>query len=150
MSKAKTAGEKATATAESALENGAAALKTGLEKALKGYDAFVGYGKDTAEAVTKSATVAGKGIESINSEIYSYSKQSIEDAVSATKAVMGSKSVHEAFEFQSDFAKSAFESYVAELSKITELSTAATKDAFAPFKGRVQAWLDTVQSVRVA
>ena len=148
MSKAKTAGEKATATAESALENGAAALKTGLEKTLKGYDAFVGYGKETADAVTKSATVAGKGIESINSEIYSYSKQSIEDAVSATKAVMGSKSVHEAFEFQTDFAKSAFESYVAELSKITELSTAATKDAFAPFKGRVQAWLDTVQSVR--
>jgi phasin family protein len=150
MSKAKTTGEKATATAESALENGAAALKTGLEKALKGYDAFVGYGKETADAVTKSATVAGKGMESINSEIYSYSKQSIEDAVSATKAVMGSKSVHEAFEFQSDFAKSAFEAYVAELSKITELSTAATKEAFAPFKGRVQAWLDTVQSVRVA
>jgi phasin family protein len=148
MSKAKTTGEKATATAESALENGAAALKTGLEKTLKGYDAFVGYGKETADAVTKSATVAGKGIESINSEIYSYSKQSIEDAVSATKAVMGSKSVHEAFEFQTDFAKTAFESYVAELSKITELSTAATKDAFAPFKGRVQAWLDTVQSVR--
>ena len=150
MSKAKTTGEKATATAESALENGAAALKTSLEKALKGYDAFVGYGKETADAVTKSATVAGKGMESINSEIYSYSKQSIEDAVSATKAVMGSKSVHEAFEFQSDFAKSAFEAYVAELSKITELSTAATKEAFAPFKGRVQAWLDTVQSVRVA
>jgi phasin family protein len=148
MSKAKTAGEKATASAETALENGAAALKTGLEKALKGYDAFVGYGKDTADAVTKSATVTGKSIETINSEIYSYSKQSIEDAVAATKAVMGSKSVHEAFEFQTDFAKSAFESYVAELSKISELATSATKDSFAPFKGRVQAWLDTVQSVR--
>src|SRR5258707_13163976 len=148
MSKAKTAGEKATATAESAMENGAAALKTGLEKTLKGYDAFVGYGKETADAVTKSATVAGKGIESINSEIYSYSKQSIEDAVAATKAVMGSKSVHEAFEFQTDFAKSAFESYVSELSKISELATAATKDSFAPFKARVQAWLDTVQSAR--
>jgi hypothetical protein len=83
MSKAKTAGEKATASAETVLENGAAAMKTGLEKALKGYDAFVGYGKETADAVTKSATVAGKGIESINSEIYSYSKQSIEDAVTA-------------------------------------------------------------------
>src|SRR5919198_367414 len=68
--------------------------------------------KDTADAVTKSATVAGKGIESINSEIYSYSKQSIEDAVAATKAVLGSKSVHEAFEFQTDYAKSAFEAYV--------------------------------------
>jgi len=147
MSKAKTA-EKATATAETALENGAAALKTGLEKALKGYDAFVTYGKDNAEAVTKSATVAGKGIETINSEIYSYSKQSVEDSVAATKAVLGSKSVHEAFEFQTDYVKSAFEAYVAEMSKITELATATTKDSYAPFKGRVQAWLDTVQTVR--
>jgi phasin family protein len=150
MSKAKTAGEKATATAETALENGAAALKSGLEKALKGYDALIGYNKDTAEAVMKSATTAGKGIESINSEIYSYSKQSIEDGVAATKAVLGSKSVHEAFEFQTDYAKSAFEAYVAELSKISELATATTKDIYAPFKGRVQAWLDTVQSVRTA
>jgi len=149
MTKTKAA-EKATISAESALESGAAAIKTGLEKALKSYDAFVGYGKDTAEAVTKSATTAGKGIETINSEIYSYSKQSIEDAVSATKAVLGSKSVHEAFEFQTDYAKSAFESYVAELSKISELATATTKDVYAPFKGRVQAWLDTVQAVRVA
>jgi phasin family protein len=150
MSKAKTAGEKVSTAAESALENGAAALKTGLEKALKGYDAVVGYGKDTADAYTKSATVAGKGIESINSEIYSYSKQSIEEAVTATKAVLGSKSIHEAFEFQTDFAKSAFESYVSELTKISELATSATKDSFAPFKGRVQAWLDVVQSSRVA
>ena len=149
MTKSKTA-EKATATAESALESGAAAIKTGMEKALKGYDAFVGYGKETAEAVTKSATTAGKGIEAINSEIYAYSKSSIEDAVTATKALLGSKSIHEAFEFQTDFAKSAFEAYVAEVSKISELATAATKDAYAPFKGRVQAWLDTVQSVRAA
>ena len=47
MTKTKTA-EKATATAESALETGAAALKTSMEKALKGYDAFVGYGKAAA------------------------------------------------------------------------------------------------------
>lgn len=150
MSKAKTAGEKAANTAETALENGAAALKTGLEKALKGYDAFLGYGKETAEAVMKSATVAGKGVESINNELYSFSRQSIEDSVAATKAVMGSKSVHEAFEFQTDFAKSAFEAYVAELSKISELATTATKDTFAPFKGRMQAWLDVVQSTRAA
>jgi phasin family protein len=148
MTKTKTA-EKATAAAETALENGAAALKTGLEKALKGYDAVLGYSKENAEAAMKSATVAGKGVESISSEIYSYSKQSIEDSVAASKAVMGSKSVHEAFEFQTDFAKSAFEAYVAELSKISELATSVTKDSFAPFKGRVQAWLDVVQAARV-
>ena len=57
----------------------------------------------------KSATVAGKGAETLNNEIYAYSKQSIEDSIAAGKAVLGSKSVHEAFEIQTDFAKSAFE-----------------------------------------
>ena len=80
MSKAKTAGEKAATSAETTLQNGADALKAGFEKAVKGYDTVLGYGKDTAEAMMKSATVAGKGVETINSEIYSYSKQSIEDS----------------------------------------------------------------------
>ena len=34
----------------------------------------------------------------------------------------------------------------AELTKISELIAAATKETFAPFKGRVQAWVDVVQS----
>ena len=90
---------------------------------MKSYDQFLGYGKDTVEAYMKSANVAGKGVETINSEIYSFSKQSIEDSIAATKAVLGSKSVHEAFELQTDFAKSAFEAYVGELTKLSELFT---------------------------
>jgi len=150
MSKAKTAGEKATATAEFAMANGADAIKAGFEKALKGYDAVLGFNKETAEAVAKSATVAGKGVETLNNEIYAYSKQSIEDTIAASKAIMGAKSVHEAFEFQTDFAKSAFETYVGELSKFGELMTATTKDTFAPLQGRVQAWLEVVQTTRAA
>jgi phasin family protein len=150
MTKAKLNGEKVAATAESALENGAQVLKAGFEKALKNYDAALGFGKDTAEAYVKSATVAGKGIESVNSEIYAYSKQSIEDTVAATKAVMGSKSVHEAFEYQTDFAKSAFEAYVGELSKVGELVTQVTKESYAPLQGRLQAWIDVVQTARTA
>ena len=47
---------------------------------------------------------------------------------------------------QTDFAKSAFETYVGELTKFSELFTAATKDSFAPLQGRVQAWVDVVQT----
>ncbi len=150
MTKAKTAGEKATATAEYAMANGADAMKSGFEKAVKGYETVLGFSKDTAEAVAKSATVAGKGVETINNEIYAYSKQSIEDSIAATKAIMSAKSVHEAFEFQSDFAKSAFETYVAALSKFGELMSAATKETVAPLQGRVQAWMEIVQTTRAA
>jgi phasin family protein len=148
MTKAKTAAEKATATAEYTFNTGAEAIKAGLEKAIAAYDNVASYGKDTAEAYMKSAAIAGKGIESINSELYSYSKGAIEESIAAGKALLGSKSVHEAFELQTDFAKSAFESYVGELTKFGELFTATAKNSFAPLQGRYQAWVDVVQSVR--
>ena len=150
MSKSKAAAEKTIGSAEATFFNGAEALKSGFEKAVKNYDTVLGYGKDTVEAYMKSATVAGKGIETINSEIYSYSKDAIEDSIAAGKAILGSKSVHEAFELQTDFAKSAFESYVSELTKFSELFTSTTKNTFAPLQGRVQAWVEVVQSARPA
>ncbi len=150
MSKAKTAAEKTTASAETTFLNGAEAMKAGFEKAVKNYDTVLSYGKDTAEAYMKSATLAGKGIETINSELYSYSKDAIEESIAAGKAMLGSKSIHEAFELQTDYAKSAFESYVSELTKFSELFTSTTKTTFAPLQGRVQAWVEVVQSARPA
>ena len=150
MTKAKTAAEKATATAEINFKTGTDAFKAGMEKAVAGYDSLVGYGKDTAEAYVKSATIAGKGIESLNSEIYSYSKGAIEESITAGKALLASKSVHEAFELQTGFAKSAFEAYVEELTKVGELFTATAKDSFAPLQGCYQAWVEVVQSARAA
>jgi phasin family protein len=148
MSKAKTAADKAAATAEATVAGGAEAIKAGFDKAIKNYDLVLGYGKDTAEAVMKSATAAGKGVETLTNEAYAYSRQSLEDSITATKAVMSSKSLHEAFEYQSDYAKSAFESYVGELTRFGELFTATAKDSFAPLQGRVEAWLDVVQTSR--
>ena len=98
----------------------------------------------------KAANVAGKGAETLHNEIYAYSKQSIEDSIAAAKALMASKSAHEAFELQTGFAKSAFEAYVSQLTKLSELMTATSKESLAPIQGRVQAWVDVVQSARAA
>lgn len=146
MTKAKTAAEKDFGTAEINFNAGADALKAGFDKAIAGYDNMVGYGKDTAEAMIKSATAAGKGAETLHNEIYAYAKQSMEDSMSAGKAILGAKSVHEAIDVQTDFAKSAFENYVAELSKFNKLVTAAAKDSYAPLQGRAQAWVEVVQA----
>jgi phasin family protein len=150
MSKAKASAEKTAAAASAGFATGTEAFKAGFEKAVAGYDSVVAFGKDTVEAYVKSATVAGKGAETINSEIASYTKGAIEDSIAASKAILGSKSVHEAFELQTGFAKSAFESYVSELTKFNDLFTATAKNSFAPLQGRVQAWVDVVQSARAA
>ena len=132
------------------IKNGSEALKTNFDKAVKGYDQMLGFGKDTVEAYVKAANVAGKGAETLHNEIYAYSKQSIEDTITAAKAVMSSKSAHEAFELQTGFAKAAFEGYVGQLTKLSELFATTSKETLVPIQGRVQAWVDVVQSARAA
>ncbi len=122
----------------------------GFEKAVKNYDQFLGYGKDTVEAYVKAANVAGKGAETIHNELYTYSKQSIEGSIAAAKALMGTKSVHEAFELQTDYARTAFEAYVGNMTKLSELFVSTAKEAFEPLQGRVQAWVEVVQNSRAA
>jgi len=140
----------ATENIESAMKNGTEALKTGFEKAVKNYDHFVGFGKETVEAYTKAANVAAKGAETLHNEIFAFSKQSFENTVAQTKALMSTKSVHEAFELQSDFAKTQFEGYVSKMTQLGELVVATTKDSMAPIQGRVQAWVDVMQNARAA
>jgi phasin family protein len=140
----------ATEAVEAAVKTGTEALKSGFEKAAQGYDQIYGYSKDTVEACVKSANVAGKGAETLHNELYSFSKQAIEDQMAQAKALMASKSVHEAFELQSDFAKSAFEAYIGQMTKMGEIFASATKEAIEPIQGRVQAWVETVQGPRAS
>jgi phasin family protein len=146
--KAKSERINGTEAVETAIKNGSDAFKSNFDKVVKGYDRFFGYGRETMEAYVKAANAAGKGVETIHSEIYSYSKQSFEDSVSAAKAMFGSKSVHEAFELQSDFVKSAFDAYVSEMTKLSEIAISTAKDAMGPLQGRVQAWVDVVDDSR--
>jgi phasin family protein len=145
MAKAKTVKEGADAI-EAALKNGSEAVKGGFDKALKGYDQLVAFGKDNAEAVIKSAAVAGKGFEAINTQVFTYSRQSVEEGVEVTKAVLAAKSVQEAIEIQTDYARAVFETYLAEMNKVRELALSTAKEAAEPLQARAAAIADLVQA----
>ena len=145
MAKAKTVKESADVI-ESALKNGTEAVKDGFDKAVKGYDQLLSIGKDNAEAVIKSATLAGKGLEAINTQVFAYSRLSMEEGVEVTKAVLASKSVQEALEIQTDYVKSAFETYVTELNKVRDMALSVAKQAAQPLQARATVIADLVQS----
>src|SRR5437764_13124756 len=126
--KTKTADEHVKDTAETVAKNGTEAFKNGFEKAVKGYEHALGFGKETVEAYVKSANAAGKGVETLQNEMYLFSKQSVEETIAATKAVLGAKSVNEAIEIQSDFAKSAFDTYVGQVNRLNEIMLSATTE----------------------
>jgi phasin family protein len=130
---------------DTALASGAEAMKEGFEKAVKGYDQFVSFGKDNAEAVLKSANLAGKGIESISSEAFAYARKSAEESVAAAKAVLSSKTIEEAFQLQSEFSKAVFETYVDQLAKFGDMALAAARHAAEPLQARATAFTDLVR-----
>jgi len=130
---------------ETALHTGASAVKDGFEKAAKGYEQLMTFGKDTAEAMIKSANAAGKGIETINGEVFAYTRKSVEDSVSATKAILAAKSVDEAIQLQTEFGKTAFETYVDELAKFGDLALAFTRESAGPLQARVSAFVSLVR-----
>lgn len=133
---------------ENMAAEGAAAFRTGLEKAVKGYDHVLGFGKENVDAYLQAANAAGKGVETLQNEMYHFSKQSVEETIAATKAVLGAKSVQEAIEIQSDFARTAFDSYVGQMNRFNDIMLSTTKEAFQPIQGRIQAWAEVVQTAR--
>ena len=124
--KAKTNGSKA---AEAGVQ--------GFEAAVKGFEQFKGLGKDNMEAVVAFSTTYAKGIEAINAELMAFAKKSIEDGVTATKALMGAKTVKELVDLQSDFAKTSFDELMSKTSKLGEMYAKVTQQAFEPFNARV-------------
>ncbi|HMP63144.1 MAG TPA: TIGR01841 family phasin, partial [Phenylobacterium sp.] len=58
------------------------------------------------------------------------------------------KSVQEAVEVQTAFAKSALETYMAEMTRMSEVFTASLKDTMKPLNERVSATVERFQAAR--
>ena len=95
------------------------------------------YGKEQLETVVASATTMQHGIQAIASAYGDYTKKSFEDTKSMVEKLSGVKSLDKAIEVQTEFAKSSYETFVAESQKIAGLYTDLAKQTFKPFEGLV-------------
>ena len=94
-------------------------------------------GKDMMDNGMKSASTVATGLQSFAGEAAEYSKKSYEHGTKAVEQLMAVKSLDKAFEVQADYAKSAYEAFVAQATKMTEMMTAVAKDAYKPFEAAV-------------
>jgi phasin family protein len=95
------------------------------------------YGKEHLETVVASATSLQTGLQAIASAYGDYTKKSFEDTRSFVEKLSGVKSLDKAMEVQTEFAKSAYETFVAESQKIASLYTDLAKQAYKPLEGVV-------------
>src|SRR5271166_3869984 len=95
------------------------------------------YGKEHLETCVASATTVQNGLQAIASAYGDYTKKSYEDTKSFVEKLSGVKSIDKALEVQTEFAKSAYETFVAESQKIAGLYGDLAKQTFKPLEGMV-------------
>jgi len=135
-------------TVEQFTTAGNAAFKDQVEKSLASLNEMNTHSKKNLEAVVASVTAATKGAESLGALAMAYSKRAMEDQVAAAKALASAKSVQEAVELQTSWAKTALELYMAEMGKMGETVAATVKDSMKPLNERVTATVEKIQSVK--
>src|SRR5258708_15257887 len=88
------------------------------------------WGKDNMDATLKSSGAFSKSLQAITVEIADFSKKDFEQSTDATEKLMGAKSLEKAIEVQTDYAKSSYETFVAEATKLGELYADLAKEAY--------------------
>jgi hypothetical protein len=95
------------------------------------------YGKEHFETVVASANTLQSGLQAIATAYGDYTKKSFEDGKSFVEKLAGVKSLDKAIEVQTEYAKSAYETFVAESQKIAGLYADLAKQTYKPVEGLV-------------
>ena len=101
------------------------------------FEAFQKFGKEQFDAATAAATEVAKGLQAIATEAGDYSKKSFEDGAAFVEKLVGVKKLDKAITLQSEFAKTSYEGFVAQATKMGEMYNAVAKTAFKPVEGAI-------------
>ena len=143
-----TAAETAKATADRFAQTGNQAFKEGVEKSLAAFAALNSHSKRNLEGVVASVPAATKGAETLGAQVTAYSKKAAEDHIAATKTLTSAKSLQEAVEFQTSYAKSFLDAYLAEMNKWSDTVSGSVKESLRPINERVSAVVEQFQTAR--
>jgi hypothetical protein len=101
---------------------------------LKNFDEVQKLSKDNMDITMKSISALSKGVQAIAVEVADYSKKSFEEGSAAAEKLFGAKSLEKAIEIQTEFAKTAYEGFVANATRIGELYAEVAKESYKPFE----------------
>lgn len=92
------------------------------------------YGKDAMENMLKSYSVMAQGMQTLTTEATDYSKKSYEENAAVIEQLFGAKTLEKAFEIQSEYAKSSYEGFVAQATKMSEIYADTARKAYKPYE----------------
>ncbi len=136
------------AQARMLVEDGATQARATMEKSMeqvtktaegffKAAEEAAAFGRGNIEAVTKSAQLFAVGFQDIGKQIFAVSQALTDHAMESAKALAAVKSLKEAADIQSAFAKAALERSMSETAKLQEATFRLAEAASAPLQARM-------------
>ncbi|HRP78682.1 MAG TPA: phasin family protein [Aquamicrobium sp.] len=94
-------------------------------------------GKEFLDAGLKNFASLSKNVQALAVEATEYSRKSFEEGTAALEKLTGARSLEKAVEIQTDYARKAYEGFVAQATRVSELYAEIAKDAYKPFENVV-------------
>ena len=101
---------------------------------VKNFEDLKQVSKDNVDVAMKSFGALSKSAQAIAVEVADYQKKAFEDSTAALEKLFGVKSLDKAIEVQTEYAKTAYEGFVAKANKIGELYADLAKESYKPFE----------------
>ncbi len=98
---------------------------------------FQKMGKDGYDAMLRSYGELNRGFQTIGAEVTGYSKQAFADATRTFEKLVGAKSLEHVIEIQSQYAKTAYDNWMAQAKKIGDMYASVARDAYKPVEQAV-------------
>jgi hypothetical protein len=96
------------------------------------FEDFQKFSKDQIEAFTAASSTLTKGLQDIATESSDYSKKSFAAGTAMYEKLLGARSVESAVQIQTEFAKQAYEGFVAQATRVSEFYIRVASDALKP------------------
>lgn len=100
------------------------------------------------EACAEAARATAKGAQEANSKTIAYMQNAMSQSMEATKTVAGAKSMQEAVELQANFAKTALDAYMTQMSTMASLMAETMREAAQPLNTHAGQMVEKFQAVK--
>lgn len=98
------------------------------------FDSTSKMNKEAMDSMLTTMSAMTKGFQQMAAEATEYSKKSYEDSAAVVEKLVSAKSLDKAIEIQTDYAKTSYETFVSQATKMSELYADLAKEAYKPFE----------------
>ena len=99
---------------------------------IKGFEDIQRLSQTGLDATMKSFGEWNRGWQAIAAEMTDYTKRSFEEGSATWEKLAGARSIEQAVEIQTDFARRSYEEYMSQMSKIGSMYADIAREAYKP------------------